>query len=546
HHNQANGSHINSQAAWDITLGDSQVIVAVIDTGVEETHPDFEASRIVTGYNVVTGSNDPSPKSDTIDAHGTCCSGEIFAQADNQEGLVGVCPGCSLMGIKMMDGSASQTQISSGYLAIEYATNNGAWVLSNSWGIDEQVIGQVDIQPFYQAVQAAASSGRGGRGAVVVFASGNGNQAGQGELIGSRELQNMAEVMAIGGTDPNDTVVAYSDFGPNLAVVAPTGAIDPQNPFEPFDGPQILTTDTTGDNGFSRGGYYWQFDYFRNNYEEPDTTGNYTAYFNGTSAACPIAAGVVGLVFSANPELSGAAARRIVEQTADKVGGINYDTNGHDYHYGYGRVNAARAVKAAVYGVDNPNGSVCVENVNCEGGLCYRADSQDSEGTCVTPCQDGDDCEPNESCTNLGDGTFACLPSCTSDSDCEAPQLCLPGNGGDLCQTIVCVDGSVCPDGTACPVSGGTCTRTCSSDSDCVPPQLCLPAGGGDLCVQISCSTEEDCPDGTVCSEAVCVRPGDKPEGGGGCGCSVSTTKTIWFLPMIALLLIAGRRRFRG
>ncbi|MBW1873243.1 MAG: hypothetical protein JRJ19_14330, partial [Deltaproteobacteria bacterium] len=201
---------------------------------------------------------------------------------------------------------------------------------------------------------------------------------------------------------------------------------------------------------------------------------------------------------------------------------------------------------AAVYGVDNPNGSVCVENVNCEGGLCYRADSQDSEGTCVTPCQDGDDCEPNESCTNLGDGTFACLPSCTSDSDCEAPQLCLPGNGGDLCQTIVCVDGSVCPDGTACPVSGGTCTRTCSSDSDCVPPQLCLPAGGGDLCVQISCSTEEDCPDGTVCSEAVCVRPGDKPEGGGGCGCSVSTTKTIWFLPMIALLLIAGRRRFRG
>jgi uncharacterized protein (TIGR03382 family) len=562
HHNQVSDAHIGSEAAWDITMGDTQVIVAIIDTGVDQGHPDFDPLRTVTGFNAQTGGNDPSPLSDAVDAHGTACSGEILASADNDEGVVGVCPGCSLMGVKMMDGAASQTQISQGYLAIEYATDNGAWVLSNSWGIDQSLIGQVDIQPFYTAVQDAVNNGRGGKGAVVLFASGNGNSwTGEAEPIGANELQNQAYVMAVGGTGPNDSVVGYSDYGPNLSVVAPTGAINYTNPQDMFDGPQILTTDTVGDAGFSRGGYYWMPGFFgdeRTDFVEPDATGNYTAYFNGTSAACPIAAGVVALVFSANPDLTGDQARQIVEQTADKVGGANYGIDGHDDHYGYGRVNAARAVKVASLGLDNPDGSVCADDLNCDSGLCVKDSPNDPEGICYTPCTTVDDCGPGERCADPGIGTLVCLPSCTSDTDCTPPQLCLPGEGGSFCQTINCTDGSECPTGTACPAGGGTCQRACGSDQDCVLPAVCLPAGGGDLCTEVACSTNEDCPPGTECGgNGYCQRPagdggsdgGSGSDGGddntddGGCGCSASGVPSAASLPFFAFLLLIRRRR---
>jgi MYXO-CTERM domain-containing protein len=542
HHNQASDADIDSEAAWDVTMGDSGVIVAVIDTGVDQNHPDFHPARIVTGYNSVTGQNDPTPLADAMDGHGTACSGEILATADNGEGVAGVCPGCSLMGIKMMDGMATQTQISGAYTAIEYATDNGAWVLSNSWGIDESVIGQVNIQPFYDAVRDAAQNGAGGQGAVVVFASGN-----DGRSIGSSELQNMSEVMAVGGTGSDDQRVDYSDYGPNLSVVAPTGAIDM---WGSFVGPQICTTDTLGDRGFSRGGYFYTPGIWgdqRTNNQEPDTSGNYTRYFNGTSAACPIAAGVVALAWSANTSLTGAQVRFIVENTADKVVGP-YDGNGHSDYYGHGRVNAGRAVRAAACGLDNPDGSVCAEDFNCLGGTCAKASPDDPQGICATPCASDADCAAGEKCASnvclhacashgdcdagavcqdgacmvvaCVDGTecpagTACSPegqgrscqiACTSDAECTAPELCLPALGGDLCQAIACYDAVTCPEGTACPIGGGTCRRTCGSDRDCMEPELCLPALGGDLCRSIACSDGSECPQGTAC-----------PAGGGYC-----------------------------
>ncbi len=501
HHHQDSGADIGSEDAWDITRGDSQVVVAVIDTGVDTGHPDLEAARILTGYNAVNGSNDPTPLSNAVDGHGTCCSGEILSSADNAEGGSGVCPKCSLLPIKMMDGQASTAQLSQGYLAIQYATDHGAWVLSNSWGIDEQVIGQVDIQPYYQAVQDAVNNGRDGKGAVVLFASGNGNQyTGQAEQIGAHELQAQSYVMAVGGTGTGDTVVSYSDYGPNLSVVAPTGAVNMTNPQDMFDGPQIMTIDVRGDGGFSRGGWYYTMGLWgdqKTNFQEIDSTGNYTMYFNGTSAACPIAAGVVALVFSANPNLTGAQARAIVEQTADKVGGP-YDANGHDDHYGFGRVNAARAVKVAGLGLDNPDGMACAEDINCASGSCHVSGAG-ATGTCITTCSSAADCPPGNTCEDLGDGTLACSPHCDSDAECVAPQLCLPSGGDNSCQAIQCTDGSLCPTGTACPPGGGICGRTCAGDSDCVQPELCLPGGGGYLCQEIACTDGSECPDGTAC-----------------------------------------------
>jgi subtilisin family serine protease len=548
HHNQTSDADIDSEAAWDTTMGDSQVIVAVIDTGVDENHPDFHPARIVTGYNAVTGQNDPTPLPGAIDAHGTACSGAILAVADNDEGVAGVCPGCSLMGIKMMDAMSTQTQISNAYLAIEYATDNGAWVLSNSWGIDQSVIGQVNMQPFYDAVRDAVQNGAGGRGAVVVFAAGN-----DGQGIGSDELQNMEEVMTVGGTGPDDQRVDYSDYGPNLSVVAPTGAIDRRGSFV---GPQICTTDTIGDRGFSRGGYFYTpgpWGDLRTDNQEPDTGGNYTQYFNGTSAACPIAAGVVALAWSANTSLTGAQVRFVVENTTDKVVGP-YDGDGHSDYYGYGRVNAGRAVRAAAIGFDNPDGSVCAEDFNCLGGTCAKSSPDDPEGICATPCVSDADCAAGEKCVSsvclpacashsdcdvgavcsdgvcrvvaCADGTEcpagtacpttgagrSCQVTCAADAECTAPELCLPALGGDLCQAIACSDAVTCPEGTVCPIGGGTCRRACGSDRDCIEPALCLPALGGDLCQEIACTDGSECPQGTAC-----------PAGGGSCVRACST-----------------------
>ncbi len=386
HHDQPSGVHIGSEAAWDITMGDPSVVVAVIDTGFDNAHPDFDANRLKTGYNSATGSSDVSPGDRSADAHGTVCAGAIAASADNNEGVVGICPGCSLLNIKMMDGRPTSTQISNGYKAITYASQNGASVISCSWGLDPNVISQADFQPYYDAIKEVVSQGRGGKGAVILFASGNGG-GGVGGLIQAAELQNMPEVMTVGGTGPDDYIVDYSDYGPNISVVAPTGYLDYSALNSFYDGPQIVSTDTTGSDGYSRAGIYWMssssiFTDTRTTFVEPDTSGNYSAYFSGTSASCPIAAGVVALVFSANPDLTGAQARTIVEQTADKVGGASYDSDGHHDRYGFGRVNSARAVRVASLGLDNADGAQCAEDLNCAHSLCAKTHPDDATGTC--------------------------------------------------------------------------------------------------------------------------------------------------------------------
>ncbi|MBN2498734.1 MAG: S8 family serine peptidase [Deltaproteobacteria bacterium] len=509
YHAQASGAHIHSEQAWDVTMGDRDVIVAVIDTGVETDHPDFSPVRQVEGYNSMDGSDDPSPESGSLDCHGTNCSGLVLASGDNGEGMIGVCPLCTLMPVKMMNGlTTSQQQISVAYRAMEYATDHGAWVESNSWGIYGTI--QVDMQPFYNALDDALEHGRGGLGTVVLFASGNGETDWwTGETHGIRmpsgRLAARPGAMAVGGTAYNDVRVEYSDYGANLSVMAPTGDIDP-------DLPGIFTTDTTGSAGMSRGGWMYTIDPYsgqdvRTSYREPDSSGDYTAHFSGTSASCPIAAGVVALTLAANPDLTGEQAKMIVEQCADKVGPLTYNADGWNEYYGHGRVNAARAVHAAQIGFDNPDGSSCAEDFNCLMGNCWKAEEDDLLGICATECASDADCESGFACEPFSPGgPSVCMPSCESHADCDPGLVC-----DRVCKRVACTDGSECPAGTACPLQGSdrACEPTCRTDLDCRSPKLCLPAGGGDLCQQVACSSSNDCPAGTVCPAGggTCVRP---------------------------------------
>jgi subtilisin family serine protease len=390
-HLHAGTGGIDVEGAWSVTSGSREVLVAVIDTGLDERHPEFQ-DRIAMGWDTLGQDTDPWPGDKAIYAHGTHCAGIIAAARNNGEGVAGICPECRIMGIRFMEGFGGTdqeprywTQISTGAEALRKAADAGAWVINNSWGVfpenkwsPERPLA-VDMAPLLDAARYAATTGRNGLGAVVVFSSGNL----RGEPIADDDMASLPEVIAVGGTGPDDVIMPYSQHGPNLSVTAPTNASDYK-----FNGailPGIITTDLAGASGANKatGTNYTSAKLVEvdRKLPEDDPTGNYTLYFNGTSAAAPIVSGVAALVLSANPTLTGPEVRRILEGTADKVPGGQYDARGHDVRYGHGRVNARRAVAAATFGVGRGPGVPCVEDVNCASGDCL-ASGQGKDGLC--------------------------------------------------------------------------------------------------------------------------------------------------------------------
>ncbi len=165
------------------------------------------------------------------------------------------------------------------------------------------------------AIDQAVEKGRKGRGCVIFFAAGNGDE--------SVELDGYAsypKVIAVAATTDQDRRAWYSDYGKAISVAAPSSG--GRN--------GIWTTDVRGRRGYN-------------------PRGDWTGEFGGTSAACPLVAGVAALVLSANPKLTAQEVRQLLEATADKVDpkGGRYDASGWSPWYGYGRVNALRAVREA-------------------------------------------------------------------------------------------------------------------------------------------------------------------------------------------------------
>ncbi len=220
--------------------------------------------------------------------------------------------------------------------SINWAVQNGAHVLSNSWGHNALVSSYID-----GAITNAINNGRNGLGCIVVFSTGNDNGA---VLYPANSNPNILAVGAISECGQRKSLTSCdgeswgSNFGTTLDVVAP--------------GVLIPTTDRTGTNGYNtnlaihplNGGTRITTDY---------TNNDYTVWFNGTSSACPHVAGVAALILSVNPSLTGQQVRDIIEQTAQKTGGYNYATttgrtNGTWHNQmGYGLVNALCAVTRA-------------------------------------------------------------------------------------------------------------------------------------------------------------------------------------------------------
>jgi len=352
------GSHINIEAAWNVTRGDRSIIVAITDDSFDLDHPDFQGmGKIVAPQDLADRDFLPLPEAES-DNHGTACAGVCLAE-ETGEGVVGVAPSCAMMPIR-----------TTGYLddaSIEdlcnWAIAKGAAVISCSWGASAVSFPLSMRQRA--AISRAAKQGRNGKGCVVVFAAGNANRPTQGTIDEQGwtkgTLSGPTQWLAGYTTHPDVIVVsastslnrkaAYSNWGKHISVCAPSNNAPPGMWF-PQDGylqtaPKVqaslpglgvFTTDRLGAAGY--------------------TVGAFTETFGGTSSACPVVAGVAALVLSVNPTLTSAQVKQILQDSADKIEDPNpdpqlglrygtYDKSGHSLWFGYGKVNAGEAVRMA-------------------------------------------------------------------------------------------------------------------------------------------------------------------------------------------------------
>jgi subtilisin family serine protease len=316
-YNGTPGADMDVFNAWSISAGSSAIKVAIIDEGVDLNHPDLVAN-LLPGYDATQQGSGGAPQGD--DAHGTACAGIVAAVGNNNLGIAGVAYQCRIVPVRIAYGVGNYWATSDAWIAdgMNWAWNQGAAdVLSNSWG------GGSVSSLINGAITNALTFGRGGRGASVIFAAGNGN----GSVIYPANNNQTIAVAAMSMCDQRKSKTSCdgeywwgSDYGTNVDIAAP--------------GVKIYATDISGAAGYSSGDFY--------------------PTFNGTSSACPNAAAVMALIYSVNPLLSHAQARVILETTTEKVGGYTYNSNVAGQpngtwctDLGYGRVNAYQAALAA-------------------------------------------------------------------------------------------------------------------------------------------------------------------------------------------------------
>jgi subtilisin family serine protease len=330
-------AHANVQAAHALTRGQG-ITVAVIDDGVDIDHPEFVmAGKVVHPRDATQGNDNPRPKT-SRDKHGTACAG--VAVAAGVLGASGVAPDARLMPIRFASALGSQQEAD----AFEWAASHGADIISCSWGPEDGPWWD-PADPSHQqvaplpastrlAIDFATSTGRGGKGCVVLFAAGNGN-----ESVDNDGYASYAGVMAVAACNDTSRRSVYSDFGNALWCAFPSsdiGDADLGQP-EPLT-PGIWTTDRRGAAGYNPGLP-----------AKGDAAGLFTNDFGGTSSACPGAAGVAALVLAANPALTWQQVREILRRACDKIdpAGGQYNAQGRSRFYGFGRLNARTAVDLA-------------------------------------------------------------------------------------------------------------------------------------------------------------------------------------------------------
>ncbi|MGE0454313.1 MAG: S8 family peptidase [Vicinamibacteria bacterium] len=303
---QWNMKLINAERTWDIQKGSSEVVVAVLDTGVAfedfgpyRKAPDWGSTRFVQGFDFENG--DSHANDDNF--HGTHVASTIAEATDNAVGVAGLAFGCALMPVKVLDaeGFGSFSVVSDG---IGYAVANGAKVINLSLG------GEFESQTLKAAIDRAVTAG-----VTVVAAAGNESTS---TISFPAAFPN---VIAVGAVDARKRRAPYSNTGSALDVVAPGGDIDRDD--DDNGRPDGILQQTI--NPFvSLPLRLEQFVYL---------------YVDGTSQATPHVAALAALLYSQGIK-SPAAIQKAIESTAEDLGAA-----GRDDEYGHGLIRPAEALK---------------------------------------------------------------------------------------------------------------------------------------------------------------------------------------------------------
>ncbi len=282
-------SDINAESAWDITTGSDDVVVAVIDTGIDYLHPDLAQNMWtntgeiagnsiddddngfvddVYGYDFVSNDGDPMDEHN----HGTHCAGTIGARGNNSTGVAGVNWRCKLMACRFLDASGSGS-VADAIEGINYAVANGADILSNSWG------GGGYSATLEAAIENAKDNG-------VLFVAAAGNSAENTDVTphypSSYDVEN---VIAVAATDDDDALASFSNYGQHTVHIAAPGV-------------SILST-------VRNNAYNW---------------------YNGTSMATPHVAGAAALLLANDPTMSVYELKSRLLWTGDVVDSLSTKT----------------------------------------------------------------------------------------------------------------------------------------------------------------------------------------------------------------------------
>lgn len=307
---QWNFTLINMESVWDIQpSGLDDIVVAVLDTGVAYEDysddsgdyvrvPDLENVSFVNPYDFI--GNDSHANDDS--GHGTHVTGTICQSTNNGYGVAGIAHGVSIMPVKVLNsnGNGNSIQLAEGII---WAVNHGAHIISMSLGFSIDVTPET-IPLVTMAIEYASLFG-------VVLVSSTGNE---GVDIVSYPAA-YPEVISVGAVHSGDDITDYSQYGANLELVAPGGDEEDRNGDRVMDG---ILQQTIWDTNYSK------IDFF---------------FYIGTSMAVPHVSGLIALLLTQNPYRTIIDIRTILHSTS-----IDLGISGWDEYYGYGRIDAYRAL----------------------------------------------------------------------------------------------------------------------------------------------------------------------------------------------------------
>ena len=535
---------------------DTNTKIAIMDTGIVPDHEDL--TNIEPGYDAIKNKEGGYPDLSELEGspygqylassvgHGTTCAG-VSAAVGNEIGMSGMCPWCLLYPVRYLEGTTGTASSDGTMIKVyeKYVADPDITTVNCSFGPDSSY-GTIPVTPGeVEAHQNFMQNGRGGKGGVIVYASGNDGTDSSYEQLLSYDFvfkRNGADVknrvVTVNASTAWDTRAEYSNYGFSSTVIAPSLSETP-----------IVGIATTSIPGYG------------------DYKNDYTLLFSGTSAAAPVVSGFFGAVFSINPDLTLEQAVDILKKSADKIypeTGL-WDEKGFSVKFGYGRVNLEKAARLAAgfpmcagekeeecgnHIDDNCDGYVdegCEEKLTA-GSPCEKADDcksgslESSDVTCLkesrywifdggycavktgkTPCPDGTipfdvtedrqnyicalECNSVHPCEREGyycsnDVLGVCLPYCRENSDCSNGSYC---NAESKCEKIPSPIGGSCANDDECAgeyttcntwFEGGYCTQECFDNDDSICPDgaKCVTAGRRQTtsCLA-SCASDKDC-----------------------------------------------------